>query len=54
VAHQWEKMCDNRVKIELFDTVVRKVFQVDNRSLLVIREVLFLVGFYIVSLLKRK
>jgi hypothetical protein len=53
VAHQWEKMCDNRVKISYL-TLARKVFQVDSRSLLVIREVLFLVGFYIVSLLKRK
>jgi len=53
LTHEWEKMCDNRVKLKCFESSAKK-FQVDHRSLVVISEELFLVGCYIVLLLKRK
>jgi hypothetical protein len=53
MAHKREKMCDNCVKQEFFESIT-KSFQIDHRSLVVISEELFLVGFYIVLLLKRK
>jgi hypothetical protein len=51
-AHEREKMCDNCLKLELFESNM-KSFQVDHRSLVVISELLFLVGCYIILLLKR-
>jgi hypothetical protein len=51
MAHEREKMCDNRVKLETFESNAKK-FQVDHRSLVVISEVLIIVGCYIVLLLK--
>jgi hypothetical protein len=53
MAHEREKMYDNRVKLELFEFSA-KSFQVDHHSLVVICEILFLVECYIVLLLKRK
>jgi len=44
-------MCDNRVNLETFESNAKKI-QVDHRSLVVISEVLFIVGCYIVLLLK--
>jgi len=51
MAHEREKICGNRVKLEFFESS-EKSFQIDHRSLVVISEVLFLVGCYIVLLLK--
>jgi hypothetical protein len=52
MAHEQEKMCDNHLKLEFFKSNA-KSFQVDHRSLVVISEVLFLVGCYIIFLLYR-
>jgi hypothetical protein len=53
MVNEWEKMCNNRVKLEFFEYNAES-FQVDHRILVVISEELFIVGCYIVSLLKRK
>ena len=53
MVHEWENMHDCCVKPNFFESSV-KSFQVDNCSLVVISEVLFIVGCYIVLLLKRK
>jgi hypothetical protein len=52
-SHKQEKMCDNCVRLE-FSESRTKSFQIDHRSLVMISEELFLVGCYIVLLLKRK
>jgi len=52
MAHEREKMYDNRVKLEFFESIAES-FQFDHRSLVVISE-LFLVGCYIVLILKRR
>jgi hypothetical protein len=41
MVHEWEKICDNRVKLEFFESGA-KSFQIDHRNLVVISE-LFLV-----------
>jgi hypothetical protein len=51
-AHKREKMCDNCVKLEFFESRM-KSFQIDHRSLVVISEELFLVGCHIVLFLKK-
>jgi hypothetical protein len=51
MAHEQEKICDNRVKLDFFESSA-KSFQVDRRNLVMIRKVLFLVGCYIVLILK--
>jgi hypothetical protein len=53
MAHEREKICDNHVKLDFFESSA-KSFQVNRRNLVMIREVLFLVGCYIVLVLKRK
>jgi hypothetical protein len=53
MVHEQENMYDCHVKPKFFESNV-KSFQVDNHSLVVISEVLFIVGCYIVLLLKRK
>jgi len=53
MVHEREKMCDNRMMLEFFKSR-EKSFQVNHRSLMVISEVLFLVGCYIILLLKGK
>jgi hypothetical protein len=53
VVHEWENMYDCRVKPKFFESSV-KSFQVNNCSLVMISKVLFIVGCYIVLLLKRK
>jgi hypothetical protein len=37
MVHEWEKMCDNGVKLEFFEYSA-KSFQVDHRILVVISE----------------
>jgi hypothetical protein len=37
MVHEWEKICDNRVKLEFFESGV-KSFQFDHRNLVVISE----------------
>jgi len=37
MVQEWEKMCDNHVKLEFFESSA-KSFQVDHRSLVMISE----------------
>jgi hypothetical protein len=53
MAHEPENMYDCCVKPKFFESSA-KSFQVDNHTLVVINEVLFIVSCYIVLLLKRK
>jgi hypothetical protein len=53
MVHEWENMYDCRVKSKFFESSL-KSFQIDNCSLVVISEVLFIVECYILFLFKRK
>jgi hypothetical protein len=53
MAHEMEKISGVRVKIALSQLVVKN-FQDDTHILVVIKEVLFILGWYIILLLNRK